>query len=74
MCRLPELFESKKFVKNDMLYMNSYQLLIIFLLIDEPGKSKLINFYSIRIAVTLKSLYQKQHTHFKSIHFRSKTA
>ena len=41
---LPELFESKKCVKNDTPFINDYQLWLIFLLNDEPCVSKLIKF------------------------------
>ena len=37
-------YESRKFVKNDIIHMKNYQIFIVFLLNDEPGVLKLINF------------------------------
>ena len=41
---LPGLYESKKCVKDDTIYIKNFLLLKIVLLDDEPGVSKKVNF------------------------------
>ena len=70
---MPDLYESNWWVMYDTLYIKKLQRLYVFLLNDEPGVSKYINFIlytvitnSIFIAPTGDTLYQKQDTKTKN--------